>query len=87
MSIEARELTQITKITVEECSKNKIHTLCIYEKFTDGVYVIWVSMIDLQKSIDPQNLCHLATKKIKSSCNTKYPPKDQIRKYKRKVNQ
>ena len=63
MSIEARELTQITKITVEECSKNKIHTLCIYEKFTDGVYVIRVSMIDLQKSIDPLNLCHLATTK------------------------
>ena len=26
-------------------------------------------------------------KKIKSYCNTKYPTKDQIRKYKRKVNQ
>ena len=37
--------------------------------------------------MDPQNLCHLATRKIKSSCNTKYPTKDQIRKYKRKVNQ
>ena len=32
---------------------------------TDGVYVTWVSMTDLQKSLDFQNLCHLATTKIK----------------------
>ena len=44
-------------------------------------------MIDLQKSLDFPNLCHLATKKIKSYYNKKYPTKDQIRKNKIKVNQ
>ena len=76
MSSGATELTQIRTITIEEYSKNKIHILCIYKKFTDGVYVIWVSMTDLQKSLDLQNLCHLATTKIKSYCNSKYPTKD-----------
>ena len=40
-----------------------------------------------KKSLDLQNLCHLATKNIKSYCNTKYSTKDQIRKDKRKINQ
>ena len=75
MSRGAKELTQIRKITVEEYSKNKIHILCIYKKFTEGVYVIQVSIIDLQKCLDLQNLFHLATKKVKSYCNTKYPTK------------
>ena len=39
-------------------------------------------MIDLQKNLDLQNLCHLATAKIKSYCNTKCPTKDQVKKYK-----
>ena len=52
------------------------------KKFTDEFYVIQMSMIDLQKNLDLQNLCHLATAKIKSYCNTKCPTKDQVKKYK-----
>ena len=40
MNSGARELTQIRKFTVEEYSKNKIRTICIYKKLIDGVYVI-----------------------------------------------
>ena len=47
----------------------------------------WISISDLQKNLDLQNLFNLATKKIKRYCNTKHPTKDQIRRYKRKVNQ
>ena len=48
----AKELTQI-----------KIHTKLVYRKFTDEVYIICVRIIDLQRSLDLQNLCHLATTK------------------------
>ena len=65
MSSGTRELTQIRKISVQEYCKNKIHTLYIYKKFTGIVYVILLSMTDLQKSLDLQNLYHLATKKKK----------------------
>ena len=66
MSSKAEELTQIRKITAEKYSKNKIHTLCVYKKFTGKNYVIWVKMSDLQENLDLRNLCHLASKKIKS---------------------
>ena len=65
MSNEAKELTQIRRITVEKYCKNKILTLSIYKRFTDEVYVIWASMSDLKKSWDLQNSCHLAKKKKK----------------------
>ena len=80
MSNEVKELTQIRKLLLKNIHKNKIDTLCMHKKFTDEVYVIWVSMSDLQESLDLQNFCHVATKKIKSYCNTKHPTKDQIRK-------
>ena len=60
MSSGAEELTQIRKITDEKYSENKIHTLCVYRKFADEDYVIWVKMNDLQKILNLQNLCHLA---------------------------
>ena len=48
-------------------------------------FVIWVSMIDLQKCLDLHNLCHSSTKKSnKSSCNKKHPTKDQVKKRKEK---
>ena len=50
MSNEAKELTQIRRITVEKYCKNKILTLSIYKRFTDEIYVIWASMSDLKKS-------------------------------------
>ena len=46
MSSEAKDLTQIRNITGEKYAENKIHTLCVYKKITDGFYVTWVSMID-----------------------------------------
>lgn len=63
ISSEAKQLIQIKKITSEKYSKNKVHTLCLYKKITDEVYVICVSMTDLQKSLDLQISCHLAKKK------------------------
>ena len=50
-------------------------------------YVIWVKMIDLQKRLCHGNVCHVAMKKIKSFCKTKYPTKEQVKKYKRKANE
>ena len=50
-------------------------------------YVIWVKMIDLQKRLCHRNVCHVALKKIKSFCKTKYPTKEQVKKYKRKANE
>ena len=46
MTSEEKDLTQIRNITAEKYSENKIHTLCVYKKFTDGFYVILVSMIE-----------------------------------------
>ena len=44
-------------------------------------------MIDLLKSLCHQNLYHPAMKKINSFCKTKHPTKEQVKKYKRKMNQ
>ena len=44
-------------------------------------------MSDLQENFDLQNLYHLAKKKVKSYCGTKHPTKDQVKKYKRKMDQ
>ena len=65
MNGEVKELTQIRKIAADKNSENKTHTLSVYKKFTDGFYVIWASMIDLQKRLDLQNLCYSATKRLK----------------------
>ena len=67
MSSEAKRLTRERKITVETYSETKNHTIRVYKKSTDKNYVILVKMIDLQKRLYHQNLCHLATKKIKVS--------------------
>ena len=40
-----------------------------------------------KRILDLQNLCDLATAKIKSYCNTKCPTKDQVKKYKREMSQ
>ena len=87
MTSEAKVPTQIRKITAEKYPENKIHILWLYKKFTDCFYVIWVSMIDLQKLLDLQNLSYSAIKKIQSYCNTKHPTKDQVKKCKRKMSQ
>ena len=52
MSSGLEELTQIRKITAEKYSENKFHTLCVYKKFADEDYVIWMKMNDLQKNLD-----------------------------------
>ena len=65
MTSEAKVPTQIRKITAEKYPENKIHILWLYKKFTDCFYVIWVSMIDLQKLLDLQNLSYSAIKKFK----------------------
>ena len=50
----------------------------------NGLYLIWVKMIDLQKKLGNQNECHVAMKKIKSFCKTKYPTKEQCKDTKEK---
>ena len=42
-------------------------------------------MIGLQKRLCHRNLCYVAMKKIKNLCGTKYPTKEQLKKYKRKM--
>ena len=44
-------------------------------------------MIDLQKRLGHQNLCHVAKKKIKSFCKTKYPTKERVKIHKIKMNE
>ena len=44
-------------------------------------------MIDLQNRLSHRNLCNIAMKKIKRLCGTKRPTKEQVKKYKRKMNQ
>ena len=84
MSGKAEEFTQVRKVTAGKYSKNKIHTLCVYRKFTGKDYVIWVKISDLQENLDLLNLCHLAWKKIKSYCGTKHSTKDQVKNTKEK---
>ena len=66
MSSGAGRLTKGRKITIETYIKSKIHAMCVKKKSTDYLYVIWVKMSDLQKSLAHQNLIHVAMKKIKS---------------------
>ena len=73
MGNKAERLTQERNITVEKYSENKTHAICINKRGANDLYVIWVKMSDLQKSLDHQNLCHSATKKDKSYCGTKHP--------------
>ena len=87
MSSEAKRLNKERRITAETYSKTKTHTICIYKKFTDKDYVIWVKMFDLQKRLCHQNLCYVAMKTIKSFCDTKYPTKEKVNKYKIKMSQ
>ena len=44
-------------------------------------------MIDQQKRLGHRNLCDIVMKKIKSFCKTKYPTKEQVKKFKRKANE
>ena len=87
MSIKAERLTQRRIIAVEKYSENKIHAICVNKKGAYDLYVIWVKMIDLQKRLDHLNLCYAATKEMKIYCHTKHPTKDQVKKYKRKMDQ
>ena len=80
MSSGAERLTQIRKIILEKCSENKVDTICVNKRCINTLYVIWVNMNDLQENLDLQNLCHLASKKIKKYCVTKHPTKDQVKK-------
>ena len=75
----AKQKNQIRKITVEKYPENilkNIHTICVEKRGANYLYVIWVKMSDLQENLDLQNLCHLASQKIKSYCGTKHPAKD-----------
>ena len=79
MSSKAEELTQIRNRTAEKYSENKIDTLCVHRKFSSQDYVIWMKVSDLQENLHLLDLCHLASKKIKSYCGTKHPTKDQVK--------
>ena len=51
--------------------------ICIY------IYIyihIYIYVYIYQENLDHRNLCHQATKKIKSYCNARYPTKDQVKK-------
>ena len=50
--------------------KNILKTKSTHYKYTKNLqmdFVIWVSMIDLQKRLDLHNLCHSSTKKSNKS--------------------
>ena len=87
MSSGAGRLTQERKITFKTYSNNKIHTILVYRKFTNELYVIWVKKTDMQQRLDHRNLSHVAIKKIKGCCKTKHLAKEQIKKCKRKANE
>ena len=83
----AERLTEEREITIKTYTKNKIRTIGVNNRGTNDLYVIWLKMIDLQKRLGHQNLCHVAMKKINSFCKTKYPTKEHVKKYKRKMSQ
>ena len=41
---------------IEKYSDKQTQTICVYRKFTDEDYAIWVKMIDLQKRSCHRNL-------------------------------
>ena len=78
----------LKKLLLKHILKTKficVEFICKTKKGSDGLYVIWVKMIDLQKSLVHQNLCYAAMKKIRSYCKTKYPSEEQDKQYKRKM--
>ena len=87
MSSEAKRLTKERKINAETYSNIKTIVIRLYKKLADKDYVIWIKMIDLQKRLCHENLCHVAMKKIKSFSGAKHPTKEQVKKYKRKMSQ
>ena len=78
MSSRAGRLTQERKITFETYSNKKIHTILVYRKFTNDLYVILVKKTDMQQRLDHRNLRHVAIKKIKGCCKTKDLSKEEI---------
>ena len=78
MSSGREEIRKIIKTTIAQYSKNRIHTLCVSKRFIDKFYVIWVSMIDLQKSLGRQNLSYLVRKKLKVTAIQSIWPKIKV---------
>ena len=58
MSSGAERRIEERKITTEKkkYSDKQTQTICVYRKFTDEDYAIWVKMIDLQKRSCHRNL-------------------------------
>ena len=86
MSGEANRLTKERKITAGTYSNNKANVIRVYRKLTGEDYAIWEKMFDLKKCLCHRSLCHVAMKKITVFCGTKHPTKEQVRKYKKKIN-
>ena len=84
MSSGREELRKIIKTTIAQYSKNRIHILCVSKRFIDKFYVIWVSMIDLQKSLGRQNLSYLVRKKLKVTAIQSIRPKIKVNDIKEK---
>ena len=63
---------------------NKLCTLWVYEKLTNGFYVTSTSMNDLQKHLDLPNLCYSVKKINKSYCKKKHPTKYEVKNVKKK---
>ena len=63
--VEQKDLLKKGKLPLKHTLKNKIQTICMKKKGANDLYVTWVTMSEIQKSLVHQSLCHVAMKKIK----------------------
>ena len=53
----------MNSISAETCAKNCVYTIKANEK-VDKDYLLWIRMIDIQKSLGVENICNLIRKEI-----------------------
>ena len=73
---------KMIRISAETYAKNCVYTIKV-NKNVDKDYFLWISMIDIQKSLDIENIYDLVIKEIHGRYETNNPTEQQIRKYKR----
>ena len=69
------------KIGAKTSAKNSAHTIKVNK--IDNKSVLWIKMIDIQKTLDVKNKHDLVNKGIKDKCKTNNPTDEDNKKYKR----
>ena len=69
------------KISAEKFAKNFVYTIKVNK--TDNKSVLWIKMIDIQKTLDVKNKHDLVNNGIKDKFKTNNPTDEDNKKYKR----